>query len=61
MSVGTLKEDHDKQNNICRVVDVILHPNIVQTVKTDESLRQFVRELLVSYLKEKFKLDIKPN
>ena len=56
MSVGPLKEDHDKQNNMCRVVDVVLHPNVVNNVKTDQALCQFLKELLLSYLKEKHKI-----
>lgn len=29
MSVGGLKEDFDKKNKICKVVDVVLNPKIV--------------------------------
>lgn len=45
---------------MCRVVDVVLHPNVVKTVRTDEALKQFLKELLINYLKEKYKISLSP-
>jgi len=42
MSMGRLKEDHDKKGDICKVVDVVMNPNTVAKVKNDVSMYEFL-------------------
>ena len=45
-------------NDICKIVDVIMNPNVVKNVKKDAGLQEFLTELLRSYLFEKYKVEI---
>ena len=58
MSVGRVKEDNDKKGEICKVIDVILNPTIVQNIEKDANLQLFFIELLKSYIMEKHKIDL---
>lgn len=58
MSVGKVKEDNDKKGEICKVIDVIMNPNVVDNVLKDANLQQFLIELLKSYIHEKHKMEL---
>ena len=47
-----------RENDIWKVVDAVLNPNIVKAVEKDEGLKQFLCELLVNYMFEKYKVEI---
>lgn len=38
MSVGVIRDDRDKKNEICRVVDVAINPNVATNVKANINL-----------------------
>jgi hypothetical protein len=58
MSLGKLKEDHDNskicvltsENEVCKVVDVIINPKVYENVVKDDGLKQFLEELLRNYI-----------
>lgn len=58
MSVGRVKEDNDKKGEICKVIDVILNPNVVDNLMKDNNMQMFLIELLKSYILEKHKLEL---
>ena len=35
MSVGREKEDFDKSNEPCKVIDCVLNPNVIKKLKKD--------------------------
>lgn len=63
MSLGKAKEDHDKSNEttdveggICKVIDAVMNPQVIQAVKTDPGLLEFLVQILINYVFEKHKL-----
>ena len=58
MSVGRVKEESDKKGEICKVIDVILNPKVVETLLIDINLQLFFIELLKSYIMEKHKIEL---
>lgn len=49
MSVGSLKEDFDKNNQICKVIDVVLNPKIVEEMEKDSNFQATVMNLFEYY------------
>ena len=41
MSVGTIKEGNDVKGDVCKIVDVILNPNVVENIKNNFQIRNF--------------------
>jgi len=39
MSVGKIREDHDKLGDICKVVDAIMNPKVVELAKKETALQ----------------------
>jgi len=58
MSVGRVKEDSDKKGEICKVIDVVMNPNVVDNLITDNNMQLFLIELLKSYILEKHKIEL---
>jgi len=58
MSVGRIKEDFDKNKNPSKVVDVILHPKVVATLKKDNNALLFFYQLVNNYLQQKYKIEL---
>lgn len=64
MSVGSIKEDHDvsmfiylfQEGEICKVVDVIVNPNVAESMNKDTMVKEFFCGLVQNYFLEKFKL-----
>jgi len=56
MSVGKIKEDHDANGGACKVVDVVINPNIAKAMETDVGLKDFFQNLLLTYMNEKYKI-----
>lgn len=50
MSFGAIREDSDKKGDICSVLDVIINPNVLETVKKDEALNDFLQQMLANYV-----------
>ena len=50
MSVGTVKEDNDKKGDVCKVVDIIINPNIQEKIFKDINLKNFFIELVTTYI-----------
>ena len=38
MSVGVIRDDRDKKNELCRVVDVVINPNVANNLKVNVSI-----------------------
>ena len=58
MSVGRIKEDHDKKKHICKVIDIIINTRVADDLKKDAGLKDFFNELLKNYIFEKYKLEL---
>jgi len=58
MSVGRIKEDFDKNKNPSKVVDVILNPKVVATIKKDNNALLFFYQLVNNYLQQKYKIEL---
>ena len=50
MSVGNVKEDNDKKGEICKVVDIIINPNIEKSIFAVDDLKIFFGELVSTYI-----------
>lgn len=58
MSLGRVKEDHDKKGNICKVVDAAMNPQVIEAVRKDNGLLQLLAEILMNYVFEKHKIKL---
>lgn len=58
MSVGRVKEDADKKGEICKVIDLVLNPNVTAELLKDASMQTFFIELIKSYILEKHKIEL---
>jgi hypothetical protein len=65
MSMGRVKEDFDKSKysynkdgHICKVVDVVLNPKIVQTAAETSEVFSFACQIIGNYLLEKHKIAV---
>ena len=58
MSMGEVREEFDKSNKPCKVIDVIINPEICSELQkqTGLDLLRFFKELLVSYVAQKHKI-----
>lgn len=63
MSMGEVREEFDKSNKPCKVIDVIINPEICSELQkqTGLELLRFFKELLVSYVAQKHKIELNPN
>ncbi|KRW98808.1 hypothetical protein PPERSA_10579 [Pseudocohnilembus persalinus] len=58
MSFGTVREDHDNKGDICKVVDVIVNPNVIDAVKKDIQMNEFLKQMLANFVEQKYKIKI---
>lgn len=63
ISMGEVREEFDKNNKPCKVIDAIINPEICAELqkKTGIELLKFFKELLVSYVFQKHKIQLNPN
>jgi len=74
MSVGPLREGHDKSKSYwrpenicsaeggpCRILDIIICERIALKAKSDPTMCDFLFQLLVSYFEQKYKLKLNPR
>jgi len=61
MSLGKVKEDHDKKGDICKVVDAVLNPKVIEAVLKDVWMLQLMEQLLLHYINEKYKIELAEN
>jgi hypothetical protein len=62
MSMGEVREEFDKSNKPCKVIDVIINPEICSELQKVDRLGNyfaFFKELLVSYVAQKHKIEFK--
>jgi len=58
MSLGMLKEDFDKKEHICKVIDVILNPTVIQMSKKNKESVNFLYQLIGTYINQKHKIEL---
>lgn len=46
------------EGNICKVVDAVMNPQVIEAVKKDSGLLTFLAEILINYIYEKHKIKL---
>ena len=58
MSLGPPREDLDKGGDVCRVYDVVFHPDAVTGALAEEEFRSFMMQLIVYQVQQKHKEEL---
>jgi HSP20 family molecular chaperone IbpA len=59
LSMGEPREDTDKEGKECTVYDAIMHTEVVERAKTEKEMKQFVVELCLQWVEQKFELALR--
>ena len=58
LSMGEPREDQDKEGKPCTTYDAIMHTDPVERAKTEKSMKDFVVELCLQWVEQKFSLEL---
>jgi hypothetical protein len=59
LSMGEAREDTDKEGKACTVYDAIMHTEVVERAKTEKEMKDFVVELCLQWVEQKFELALR--
>ena len=59
LSMGEPREDTDKEGKECTVYDAIMHTEVVERAKTEKEMKEFVVELCLQWVEQKFELALR--
>jgi hypothetical protein len=47
-----------EEGTVCKVVDVVMNPQIVETAESNEDIMKFTTQIIGNYLLEKYKIAV---